>query len=183
MPFRRQDGCTRSLEWPTPMRCKPTPIGQPCRTSNIPGALSCPSLKRSYRLARDAHCVLDLKKGEGSTSQLLACRKRSSPDHQTRSVLLGRSVLRSHLISMAATNLAARFAGLRAPPRVTRGSRSIRRTVVTVRAAARGEFASFFPDEVTALEEPAAVEMAKKARQTAGKTCSIHSLRTDLFED
>lgn len=68
---------------------------------------------------------------------------------------------------MAATNLAARFAGLRAPPRVTRGSRSIRRTVVTVRAAARGEFASFFPDEVTALEEPAAVEMAKKARQVS----------------
>ena len=165
MPFRRQDGCTRSLEWPTPMRCKPTPIGQPCRTSNIPGALSCPSLKRSYRLARDAHCVLNVKRKHLSAPR--ACRKRSSPDHQTRSVLLGRSVLRSHLISMAATNLAARFAGLRAPPRVTRGSRSIRRTVVTVRAAARGEFASFFPDEVTALEEPAAVEMAKKARQVS----------------
>ena len=36
-----------------------------------------------------------------------------------------------------------------------------------MRAAARGEFASFFPDEVSALEEPAAVEMAKKARQVS----------------
>ena len=40
MPFlRRQEGYSRLLEWPTPMRCKPTSIGQPCCTSNIPGAL------------------------------------------------------------------------------------------------------------------------------------------------
>ena len=71
-------------------------------------------------------------------------------------------IARSYLM-----NLAARSAGLRAPIRAPRGSRNVRRTVVPVRAAARGEFASFFPDEVTALEEPAAVEMAKKARQVS----------------
>ena len=76
MPFRRQDGCTRLLEWPTPMRCKPTPIGQPCRTSNIPGALSCPSLKRSYRLARGTLCAR-FEQARGKTSQLLVPAKNA----------------------------------------------------------------------------------------------------------
>ena len=38
---------------------------------------------------------------------------------------------------------------------------------LVVRAAARSEFASFFPDEVTALEEPAAIEMARRAKQVS----------------
>lgn len=49
--------------------------------------------------------------------------------------------------------------------RASRPGRRVARGSLVVRAAARSEFASFFPDEVTALEEPAAVEMARRARQ------------------
>ena len=57
----------------------------------------------------------------------------------------------------------------RSSRRAGNGGSSSRRRVsyTTPRAAARTEFASFFPDEVTALEEPAAVAMAKKCKHIA----------------
>ena len=48
-----------------------------------------------------------------------------------------------------------------APRGASRPRRRAVRGALVVRAAARSEFASFFPDEVTALEEPAAIEMAR----------------------
>jgi hypothetical protein len=63
------------------------------------------------------------------------------------------------------------------------GGSSGRRASNTVRAAARTEFASFFPEEVTALEEPAAVAMAKQCRHVSTPvpvrvgTFTLHAVR------
>jgi len=54
-----------------------------------------------------------------------------------------------------------------APRGASRPRRRAVRGALVVRAAARSEFASFFPDEVTALEEPAAIEMARRAKQVS----------------
>ena len=54
-----------------------------------------------------------------------------------------------------------------APRGASRPRRRAARSALVVRAAARSEFASFFPDEVTALEEPAAIEMARRAKQVS----------------
>ena len=42
--------------------------------------------------------------------------------------------------------------------------------VAAAAASSRDDFASFFPPEVTALEEPAAVAMAKRCRQVRSPT-------------
>ena len=49
--------------------------------------------------------------------------------------------------------------------RASRPGRRVSRGAFVVPTAARSEFAAFFPDEVTALEEPAAVEMARQTKQ------------------
>ena len=68
---------------------------------------------------------------------------------------------------MAATNLAARSAGLRAPPRVTPGLSQHSSYCCYGEGSGTRRIRELLPDEVTALEEPAAVEMAKKARQVS----------------
>ena len=66
------------------------------------------------------------------------------------------------------SNAAPLVNAVRRSSRRNGGSSSSRRaSYLTPRAAARTEFASFFPEEVTALEEPAAVEMAKKCKHIA----------------
>ena len=68
---------------------------------------------------------------------------------------------------MAASALASLSSAraFRAPSAPRRSARRSRAASAPTRAAARSEFADFFPDEVTALEEPAAVEMARRCKQ------------------
>ena len=73
---------------------------------------------------------------------------------------------------MAASALASLSSAraFRAPSGPRRAARRSRATFAPTRAAARSEFADFFPDEVTALEEPAAVEMARRASRFPSPT-------------
>ena len=104
---------------------------------------------RSPRASFAAACRGPPRPFRRSPSRPTPPRNRIRPDRDGR--------LRPRLLSSARA--------FRAPSGPRRAARRSRATLAPTRAAARSEFADFFPDEVTALEEPAAVEMARRCEQ------------------